>query len=125
MSLSFGIGSKCALLLPREIVNPQITPAKGLIINKLLDRTSLVLIEEVWQFKGLPDQPMKDMCTSYHSIRNIAWDWIPLPQLLEEFDDYLIVPAKDKYLKAPTVDVLEKMITKTINDFFEVKRSNG
>lgn len=120
MIVTLTVGTKCALMLPREFISPQLTPAKGLIINKLLDSRALVLVEEVWNFKGFSDAPLKEMCTSSGGLRQESWGWSEIPSIID--DEYIIVPAWPHNLMQPKVDILEKMITKSVADF---KSING
>ena len=86
MIVTFSVGSKCAVMLPREFVNPQLTPAKGLVVNRLIDSRSLILVEEVWQFKGLSSGPLSEMCTTAGAIKSENWGWKELPSMLPEGD---------------------------------------
>ena len=121
MIITFSVGSKCAVMLPRKFLNPQLTPAQGLIINRLIDSRSLILIEEVWQFKGLQTAPLAEMCFSSGSIKRGSWGWREIPELLEK-DDYIVLPAGPHNLMEPTTNMLEKMIKKSVVDF---KKING
>jgi hypothetical protein len=117
--LTFSIGSKCALMLQRKIINKHLTPAKGLILNKLLGSRSLVLVEEVWQFKGLTNAPLQSMCYDNGSIKHHRWGWAEVPSLLED-NDYLILTMPDEKLSQINSTVLESMIKKSVTDFREI-----
>jgi len=119
MIVAFSIGSKCAVMLPRKYLNLYLTPAKGLIINRLVDRRSLVLVEEVWQFKGLSHAPLAELCFSRGGIKQVNWGWQELPQLMSE-DEYLIVPAHPHNLMEPEEAVLDAMVRKSIQDFQKI-----
>lgn len=115
------IGSKCAVLLPEKFINPHLTPAKGLIINQLVDRKSLILIEEVWQFKGLTNSPLNEMCTSVGSIKSDRWGWLELPHIIKD-DEYIVLPAKPENVMYLTELIMEEMIKKAVESF---KKING
>jgi hypothetical protein len=116
MIFSFSIGSKCAVMLPREFLNPQITPATGLVINRLVDSRSLVLVEEVWQFKGFVDSPQEEVCFQSGRIKSENWGWREIPEIVAE-GDYIMLPAFPHNLMEPNSSVLEAMIKKSIRDF--------
>lgn len=116
MIITFSVGSKCAVMLPREFLNPQLTPAKGLVINRLIDSRSLILVEEVWQFKGLSTSPLSEMCTSFGSIKSESWGWREVPELVDS-GDYIMLPAAPHNLMEPTVTTIEAMIRKSVQDF--------
>lgn len=118
MIVALNVGSKCAVMLPRKLVNSQLTPAKGLIINKLLDSRSLILVEEVWQFKGLETSPLSEMCTPSGKIRTSNWGWQEVPLLME---DYLVVPAGLENMMNISTLTLENMIKKSIGDFKRIR----
>lgn len=121
MIITFSIGSKCAVMLPREFLNPQLTPAKGMVINRLVDSRSLILVEEVWQFKGLSTSPVTEMCTSLGSIKSESWGWKEIPEMVPE-GDYIMLPALPHNLMEPSYDTVQEMIKKSVEDF---KRING
>lgn len=116
MIITFSVGSKCAVMLPREFLNPQITPAKGMIVNRLVDSRSLVLVEEVWQFKGLNTGPITEMCTTFGTIKSDNWGWREIPELVET-GEYLMLPAEPHNLMEPSLTTLEAMIKKSVFDF--------
>lgn len=116
MIITFSVGSKCAVMLPREFLNPQVTPAKGLVVNRLVDSRSLILVEEVWQFKGLSTGPISEMCTSFGSIKSENWGWKEIPELVEK-GEYLMLPAEPHNLMEPNVGTIEAMIRKSVQDF--------
>lgn len=121
MVFTFSIGSKCAIMLPREIMNEQLTPAKGMVINRLVGNGSLILVEEVWQFKGLSDAPLTEMCfPKTGRIRTSQWGWLEVPSFMEE-SEYLIVPASPNHMMVPSQDMFTAMIKKSIQDFKEIK----
>lgn len=122
MVLTFRRGSKCAVMLPRKTINIQLTPAKGLIINQLLDSKSLVLVEEVWQFKGLETSPLSEMCISGGRIRHNNWGWMEVPKIVKK-DDYLVIKAEHYNLMEPTEEVLSAMIKRSIKDFRSIRGS--
>lgn len=113
------IGSKCALMLPKKFINPQRTPARGLVINLLVDRKALVLIEEIWQFTGPQRAPLAEMCFPSGHIRQINWGWQEVPEVVER-DTYIIVPAQPHNLMKPTAAAIELMIGHSIRDFQEI-----
>jgi len=117
MVYAFSIGSECAVMLPRELMNPQVTPALGMVINHLLDDSSLILVEEVWQFKGLEYSPLSEMCTSSGRVRQVNWGWQEMPKVFKENNKYLVVPAKHHNVMKPSVKTLEVMVKKSIQDF--------
>lgn len=119
MIIAFSVGSRCAVMLPRKFINPQITPAKGLIVNRLLDSRTLVLVEEIWQFKGLQGAPLREMCMSSGRIRHARWGWQEVPEIIEE-EEYIILPAMPHNLIEPSAPMIEKMIKKSIVDFKSV-----
>jgi len=106
-------------MLPRKFLNPQMTPATGLIINKMVDKSSLVLIEEVWQFHGFPDVSLTEMCFPSGNIKQMNWGWQELPSLINP-DEYLVIPAKPHNLMKPGSVTLNAMIQKSIMDFKEL-----
>lgn len=116
MIITFSVGSKCAVMLPREFINPQLTPAKGMIVNRLVDSRSLVLVEEVWQFKGFSSSPKQEMCFSDGRIKGESWGWKEIPSLIED-GEYLMLPALPHNLMEPSISVVEAMIKKSIKDF--------
>lgn len=116
MVVTFCIGNRCAVMLPRKFINPQVTPAKGLIINTLLDGSCLILVEEVWQFKGLKTSPLSEMCLPSGRIRQANWGWQEVPSLVKD-DDYLMLPAQKHNLMEISGNILDKMIEKSIIDF--------
>ncbi len=113
------VGSKCALMLPKEFINPQRTPARGLVINRLVDRKSLILVEEVWQFTGLHRAPLKEMCFSSGRIRQVNWGWQEVPELILG-GEYIIIPARPHNVMEPTAATVEAMIRRSIRDFQEI-----
>ena len=120
MIIALNVGSKCALMLPRDFINPQLTPAKGMVINKLVDSRHLVLVEEVWQFKGVtPQKPTKEMCFSTGDIKHSNWGWKEIPELVED-DSYIILPTFPHNLMEPKIDTIEAMIKRSIRDFKSV-----
>lgn len=121
MIITFSVGSRCAVMLPRKFLNAQVTPAKGLVINRLIDSRSLVLVEEVWQFSGLEHAPLEEMCFPSGRIRQSNWGWYEVPEILED-DDYLVVPAAPHNMMPPSPNTLEVMIRQSIADF---KNING
>ena len=86
MKLTLDVGSKCAILLPQRFISPYVSPAKGLILNRLMGSKSLVLVEEVWQILGLKvgqDVPYEEVCFPEEKrIRHSAWGWQEIPELL-------------------------------------------
>ena len=121
MIVTFSVGSKCAVMLPRKFLNPQLTPAKGLIVNHLVDSRSLVLIEEVWQFNGFSDAPLSEMCMSTGRVRSNCWGWQEIPKVLDD-DEYIILPVNSHNLMEPSISMVEAMIRKSVADF---KRVHG
>jgi len=119
MIITFSVGSRCAVMLPRKFINPQLTPAKGLVINRLLGSKHLILVEEVWQFKGLQHSPLEEMCMPSGRIRSNNWGWREVPELLDN-DEYIIVPAEPHNLMEITSASLESMIKKSVVDFKKV-----
>lgn len=115
------IGSKCAVILPERFINPHITPAKGLILNQLIDKKSLVLIEEVWQFKGLTSSPLDEMCFSTGTIKSKNWGWIELPHIIKD-KEYMILPTKQTEVMSLTDNIMEEMIKLAVISF---KKING
>lgn len=95
------IGSKCVVLLPQKFVNPQITPAKGLVVNKLPDKRRIILIEEVWQISKSFTQ----------------WGWEEVPKILKEDRKSLAIPAPPENVAEPKLFILEAMIKRSIADF--------
>src|SRR6188508_2479762 len=95
MKLTLDVGSKCAILLPQRFISPYVSPAKGLILNRLMGSKSLVLVEEVWQILGLKvgqDVPYEEVCFPEEKrIRHSAWGWQEIPELLNDPQDYLLV----------------------------------
>lgn len=122
MIIKFSVGSKCALMLPRKLINEQLTPAKGLVINKLVDSRSLILVEEVWQFKGFPSAPLTEKVFSSGSLRHHNWGWQEVPNLFANEEDYLVLPAQAHNLMDAGAATLEAMIKKSVADF---KRINN
>lgn len=121
MVFTFSIGSKCAIMLPRELMNEQLTPAKGMIINRLVGDGSLILVEEVWQFKGFPDAPLTEMCfPKTGRIKNSQWGWLEVPSFMEK-SKYLIVPASRTHMMLPSQEMFTAMIKKSIQDFKDIK----
>lgn len=117
MVFAFNVGSKCGIMLPRELINQQVTPAKGLIVNRLIGNKSLVLVEEVWKFKGFPDSPLEEKCFPRTGrIKDSMWGWEEMPTFLKK-DDYLIVPAEPENMMMPTETMFTAMIKKSIQDF--------
>jgi hypothetical protein len=125
MNITLGSGSKCAVLLPQKIVNAQITPAKGLIINRSLSMKSVVLIEEVWQFKGLETSPLSEMCLSPGKIREANWGWQEIPAILNKINEYLLVEVFAHDIFPLTPSVLDEMISKSIAEFLTIHRSRS
>jgi hypothetical protein len=122
MVISFSIGTRCAVMLPRKFVNQQVTPATGLIINRLVDSTSLVLVEEVWQFKGLETDPLEDKCfPSTGRIKSEKWGWLEVPSFMEQ-EEYLILPVQPTSMMEPHPFTLEAMIKKSIEDFTHLNK---
>jgi len=122
MVISFSIGSRCALMLPRKFANQQVTPAKGLIINRLVDSSSLVLVEEVWQFKGLEDAPLEEKCFPRTGrIKSEKWGWLEVPSFMDP-EDYLILPVQPVNMMEPHPFTLEAMIKKSIEDFVQLNK---
>lgn len=119
MIVTFSVGSKCAVMLPQEVFNQQLTPAKGMVINRLLDSSTLVLVEEVWQFKGFPDSPLNEMCFPGGDIRKVNWGWQEVPNVIEE--EYLIINPKPFKMMMPSEAVLEALIKRSIADFKRIK----
>lgn len=120
MVIAFSIGSKCAIMLPREFINVQLTPAKGMVINRLVGNRSLILVEEVWQFDGFPDATLSEMCfPKTGRIRDSRWGWAEVPTFLAN-EDYLIVPAEPTNMMAPSESTFTAMIKKSIQDFKEI-----
>jgi hypothetical protein len=115
------VGAKCAVMLPQKLVNTQITPAKGMVINRLLDSRSLILVEEIWQFKGLKRAPITEMIKPDGKIKHNSWGWREVPQILEQ-GDYLVLPAWPHNIMELKQHILDAMIKKSIADF---KRLNG
>jgi len=108
-------------MLPRAFVNPQLTPAKGMVVNRLIDSRSLILVEEVWQFKGLTTSPTAEMCTAFGSIRSDNWGWKEVPELVDE-GEYIMLPAFPHNLMEPSHEAVQAMIKKSVEDF---KRIHG
>jgi hypothetical protein len=122
MVIAFSVGSKCAVMLPREFINEQVTPAKGLIIERTKSYKTLILVEEIWQFKGLEFAPIEEKFSmSTGRIKDHNWGWQEVPSILPE-DEMLIVPALIENLMSPTIDTLEKMITTSVADFKAINR---
>ena len=119
MIVTFSVGSKCAVMLPREFLNPQLTPAKGLIVNRLVDSRSLILVEEVWQFKGLTSSPVSEMVTSFGSIKSENWGWKEIPELVDD-GEYIMLPAETHNLMEPNLGTFEAMIRKSVQDFKKI-----
>jgi hypothetical protein len=104
-------------MLPRKFVNQQITPARGMVINRLVDSRSLILVEQVWQFKGLETAPIAEkIFPNTGRIRDTNWGWLEVPNLLEE-KEYLILPVQSENMMEPTSIMLTAMIKKSIDDF--------
>lgn len=122
MVISFSIGSRCALMLPRKFANQQVTPAKGLIINRLIDSRSLVLVEEVWQFKGLDEAPLEEKCFPRTGrIKSERWGWLEVPSFMNQ-EEYLILPVQLTNIMEPHPFTLEAMIKKSIEDFAHLNK---
>ena len=120
MIITLAVGSKCALMLPREFINPQSTPATGMIINKLLGSKHLILVEEVWQFKGLnAEEVTTEMCHPNGDIKHNNWGWKEVPYLTQG-EEYLIVPALPHNLMKLSSPTLDAMIKKSITDFKKI-----
>jgi hypothetical protein len=122
MVIAFSVGSKCAIMLPRELINEQLTPARGMVINRLVGNRSLILVEEVWQFKGFPESTLSEMCfPKTGRIRDSKWGWAEVPSFLEE-EDYLIVPAEPVNMMVPSEKIFTAMIKRSIQDFKEINK---
>jgi hypothetical protein len=107
-------------MLPREFINEQLTPAKGMVINRLVGNRSLILVEEVWQFDGLPDATLSEMCFPKTArIRDSRWGWAEVPSFMPQ-EDYLIVPAAPTNIMMPSEPMFTAMIKKSIQDFKEI-----
>jgi len=115
--VAFTVGDKCAVMLPKDFINSQLTPAKGLIVNKFIDSRSLVLVEEVWQFKGFPDAALSEKIFPSGRIRSNSWGWLEVPNLVEKENDYLVVKAYPDNLMLPTTEALEALVKRSISSF--------
>lgn len=117
MVIAFSVGSKCAIMLPRLMINSQLTPAKGMVINRLVGNRSLVLVEEVWQFKGFPNAELTEMCfPKTGRIKYSQWGWEEVPSFMEE-EEYLIVPTQPTNMMIASETMFTAMIKKSIQDF--------
>lgn len=117
MTKAFSVGSKCAVMLPRELINEQVTPAKGMVINRLVGDRSLILVEEVWQFKGIPEPTLGDMFSiKMGRVRDTLWGWEEVPRF-RNLEDYLIIPAQLHNMMNQSADIFTAMIKKSIQDF--------
>lgn len=123
--LTLDIGSKCSALLPQKIINPQITPAKGLIINHLLGSKLLVLVEEVWQFLDVgwgEEFPLeKAVFISGKRIRSDKWGWKTIPELTGKPDEYFLVELFPRSVYSTKQEILDEMIHASINDFLQMR----
>jgi hypothetical protein len=124
MVLTLGIGSKCAFILPQNFINPHITPAQGLIINRFINTKSLILVEEVWQFKGLFSDK-KEAITPSGNIRASKWGWQSIPEITKKSDEYLMVEVLPHNIMVPSQSTLDAIINKAIEDFFKLEKYNG
>lgn len=126
MILTFGVGSKCAVILPQKFINPHLTPAKGIIVNRLIDSRSLILVEEVWQVLGLKigdSFDFEETCfLEDRRIRHNKWGWQEVPQIIKDPAEYLLVEVLPTEINPISEVVLDGMIRRCINDFFEVNR---
>lgn len=106
------IGSKCSVLLPEKFINPHKTPAKGMVINKLLGLKCLVLLEEVWQFNGLI--PTEDDI--------LSWGWEPVPRLLKDHKKktHLLFSEDSTKVYSIGTDILGNLIQASVISFKEV-----
>lgn len=119
MVVMLNVGMQCAVMLPRKFINPQLTPAKGIIVNKLINRKVLILIEEIWQFKGWREAPLGEQCLPSGKIRGDYWGWQEIPNIIKD-KDYLVVPAQPHNIMKINYATLDKMIEKSILDFKQV-----
>lgn len=118
------IGSKCAFILPQKFINPHITPATGLIINRFVNLKSLVLVEEVWQFKGLMESPRQGMINS-HRLKSTSWGWQAIPEIVKKENDYIMVELMPESIMVPSQKILDDIISKAIEDFFRIAEHYG
>lgn len=114
--VTLSVGKKCAVMLPKEFINPQKTPATGLIINQLVDSKRLVLIEEVWQFKGFPIEKLSEMCFPSGRIKHNNWGWKAIPSMVAP-GKYIIIPVPLSNLMEPNSHILNALIKESIADF--------
>lgn len=122
MVITFSVGSRCALMLPRKLINQQLTPAKGIIINRLVDNRSLVLIEEVWQFKGLATSPIEDKIPKVaNNIKSHNWGWVEVPNVIVK-KDYLVLPVQTVNMMNTDNNTLKAMVSMSIKDFTELNK---
>jgi len=88
----------------------------------MLGSKTLILVEEVWQFKGLDGASLNEKCMPSGRIRRNNWGWHVVPELMESVEEYLVVPAEPLNLMKINEPTLEAMIKKSIADF---QRING
>ncbi len=119
--LTMSVGSKCAFVLPQKFINPHITPAIGLIINRFINTKSLVLVEEVWQFKGLKED-IKMGVFSSGRIKSNHWGWQAIPEITKDANEYMLVELFPDSIMVPSKNVLDSIISKAVEDFFRVNQ---
>ncbi len=124
MVLTLSVGSKCALMLPQKFVNPHLTPAVGLIINRFVNTKSLVLVEEVWQFKGLAEDIENLGITKSGKIKSSSWGWQAIPEITKKENEYLMIEVLPSNIINPSNKVLDHIIQKAIEDFFRVNQKD-
>ena len=117
--LSASIGKRCAVLLPKNFVNEQCTPSTGIVINRTLSRVAIILIEEVWQFNGLPNARLEDKIDLCGSLRYHSWGWIEVPKIKETS---LVVEVQPEFIKEAKSHVLDGMIKQSVAEFKMINR---
>ncbi len=124
MILTLSVGSKCALMLPQKFINPHLTPAIGLIINRFVNTKSLVLVEEVWQFKGLFEDAQNQGVLSSGKIKSSSWGWQAIPEIVKKENEYLMIEVLPSSIMPPSEKVLDNIIQKAIEDFFVLNKKD-
>lgn len=96
----FDLGDRCAVLLPRNIINPYVTSTKCIIVNKLLDGKLVALVEEIWKVE--------------------SFEWITIPDLLKNPVKHLAVALFPTSAFPMENSIINDMIAKSVRDFIRI-----